>query len=67
MKIKYDSNIYAEQAIIHAANDYSAIAKVTVKSSDRYIECSFSDCNYDEETTIKEFSNYIIDRMNQES
>lgn len=67
MKIKYDGNIYAERAVIRAANDYSAIAKVTIASDGRDIKCSFSDCSYDEETTVREFSNYIIGQMNQET
>jgi hypothetical protein len=67
MKIRYDGNIYTEKAIVRAADDYSQIAKVTVKFHDQYIECSFSHCQYDEKTTISEFSNYIIDCMNQEN
>lgn len=66
MKIKYDDSIYSEQAIVCAANIYSHIVKITIKHDGNSIECSFEDCRYDVVTTIKEFSNYIIDRMNQE-
>ena len=67
MKIKYDCDIYAKKTIIRATNDYTKIAKINVKTKGHYIECSFLNCVYGEEITMKRFSNYLIDCMNQDS
>lgn len=57
--------LYQRQCVEQAVQDYRALARIRVSHSDGYIVCTFSRCSYDRETTIKEFSNYIIDLMNQ--
>ena len=57
--------LYQRECVDQAVQDYRALARIKVSSLDKYIGCTFSRCSYSKETTIKEFSNYVIDLMNQ--
>ena len=62
MKIrKYDLAIYALSIIRQGAKDYSHIAKVVVAPDKKQATCYFIWCKTDEERTVDEFSNYLID------
>ena len=62
--IKYDLDIYPIDIIKKAADDYSSLAVISMCEEDGYCLCSFSDCQYGELFTEKEFSNYLIDMIN---
>lgn len=58
-------DLYRKECVERAVQDYRALARIKISSADKYIACTFSRCSYDKTTTIREFSNYIIDLMNQ--
>ena len=62
MKIrKYDLEIYPLSIIRQGAKDYSHIAKIVVTPLKKQVTCYFIWCKTDEERTVDEFSNYLID------
>lgn len=64
-KIEFDGDIYNKSAVIRAATGFSNVAKITVTQIGSKILCVLVSSKYNEETTIKEFGNYVIDCMNQ--
>lgn len=68
MKTKnYDLNIYPLDVIKKAKYDYSEIANVTVVVLGKTAKCIFNKCKTDEEVTVKEFGNYLIDLIGSRS
>ena len=62
MKIrKFDLDIYPVSIIKKAVLDYSHIAKIVVTPRKKYAVCHFLWCKVNEERTVDEFSNYLID------
>lgn len=62
MKIrKYDLEIYPLSIIRQAVKDYSHIVRVVVTPEKKQTTCYFIWCKADEERTVDEFSNYLID------
>ena len=62
MKIrKFDLDIYTVSIIKKAVLDYSHIAKIVVTPKKKHTVCHFLWCKADEERTVDEFSNYLID------
>lgn len=62
MKIrKFDLDIYPLSIIRKGAKDYSHIAKVVVAPEKNHTTCYFIWCKVDEQRTVDEFSNYLID------
>lgn len=62
MKIrKFDLDLYPLLIIRQGALDYSHIAKVVVVPGKKQATCHFLWCKADEEQTVDEFSNYLID------
>lgn len=59
--LKYDLDIYPLAAIKQAVSDYSHIAKIMMLHRKGYVICTFIWCAADENQTIAEFSNYLID------
>lgn len=57
-------DIYQEASVIQAIQDFRRLAHIKLKHQGDYFVCAFSRCVYEKETTIHEFSNYVIDLMN---
>lgn len=60
----FDTDIYEKQAIEQSIVDFKNICRIETEINNNQMTCSFFDCEYDVEITIKEFSNYVIDLMN---
>lgn len=63
-RTKLSKNIYDESIIRQAIRDYGSIANIQLKSDSTYYDLQFENCKYDENRTLKEFENYLIDLMN---
>lgn len=60
---RYDLSIYDTSAIKKAILDYSNLCSISAHYYNLEVELSFSNCVYDENLTIKEFGNYVIELM----
>ncbi len=67
MKIQFDRSIYSVEIIKRAIIDYSSISKIELTIDDTQTSCTFNECKFDKEITIREFANYLIDCINQEN
>ena len=64
MKIRtFDLEIYALSAIQQAVQDYAHIANIRVLPLKNQVKCIFTKCRAQEQLTVQEFSNYVIDLM----
>lgn len=63
-RVKYDSGIYTYETIRQAIKDYKELAFIVPTRLQNSTVCNFMMTKYDEELTIKEFGNYLIDLMN---
>jgi hypothetical protein len=61
---KYDKEIYGLKEIKNAINAYIDYADISFKETDVDYVCNFSNCKFDENQTVNEFSNYVIACMN---
>jgi len=57
----FDLSFYPLSAIKQAALDYRHIAKILVTADSHYACCRFLWCKAEENLTVDEFSNYVID------
>ena len=64
--LKLRKELYAQSAIDCAIDAYRGIAMITKSTNGSYEVCSFSECEFDEEQTVLEFENYLIDLMASE-
>lgn len=64
MQQLYSKQIYDSKILIKAAEDFSKIAEISLQDNDENWICVFSCCLYNEELTAKEYSNYVLDLMN---
>ena len=53
--------IYESSIIQQAVKAYSSFARIEFHRQNDYIVCTFYDCKYDKEITIKVFLNFLID------
>lgn len=60
MIIQFDKSLYSEQAVKQAIDDYAPIAKIHISCTPEYYVCSIVQSNYPIETTVQEFSNYVL-------
>ncbi|MBR0406276.1 MAG: HxsD-like protein [Eggerthellaceae bacterium] len=56
--------IYQKSFVEKAILAYASIARIDVTTKGDYILCAFRQCTYDENLTVKEFENYLIDLTN---
>lgn len=63
-KIDLSSEIYSENSVVQAARAYRGYADISVETKSGYIIVTFKKCRYDEQTTVKEFENYLIGAEN---
>ena len=64
MRLKLNKEIYQLGFIKQATNAFKALAQITIEDNGAYWICSFFDCERDEQQTISEFENYLIDLLN---
>lgn len=50
--------------VARAIADYVALATIETYEEKERIICCFSQCRYDEELTVNEFLNYLVDLLN---
>ncbi len=63
-KISINKNIFDKEILLSAIEEYKDIATIKVDETDNYFNLQFNDCEYDEDETVKEFENYLIDLTN---
>lgn len=63
-ELKLSTNIFGIRNVEKAIVAYKDLCKIGINYTGNYIICEFTDCIYDNEETIREFENYIIDLMN---
>lgn len=63
-RIELNKSIYNTGLVTQAIEAFDNLCKIKIVENGNYIECEFSNCVYDEDTTAKEFENYIIDLLN---
>lgn len=64
VKLLLSTEIYSEKNIRNTCNAYKDFAKIKMKRKGTYIELIFNDCRYDQNITMKEFENYLINTEN---
>ena len=65
IETRFNSEIYSQKAISIAAEAYKDLAEISISVTPEESLVIFDQCEYDEEQTVKEFGNYVIDVMNQ--
>lgn len=60
MKIEFDKAIYSENAVKQAIHDYASIADIELVDTQERSICSINRSVYPIETTLLEFSNYVL-------
>lgn len=60
MKTEFDKAIYSEEAVRQAISDYASIADIEMINTPEKCVCSINRSDYPVETTILEFSNYVL-------
>ena len=63
-KVKINKNIFGKETVLRAMEEYSGIATINVNETDEYFDLDFDNCKYDQEETVKEFENFLIDLTN---
>lgn len=63
-KLLLNKDLYGRAAILAAIQQYHGLALIRVHEKGNHWECTFSDCKYDMQVTMKEFENYVIDMIN---
>lgn len=58
--VEFNAEIYSEDSINQAISAYKEYARITISRIANSIKCSIDNCIYDEETTVKEFCNYVL-------
>ena len=66
-RILLNNEIYPAWTIAQAVADYAALATVATYAESGQTICCFDQCRYDEELTVNEFLNYLVDLLNSSS
>jgi len=64
MQQLFNKQIYDSECLRKAAEDFSTIAEISLQDNDKNWICIFSRCLNNDELTVKEYSNYVLDLMN---
>lgn len=62
--VKLNREIYNEKTVISAIDAYKDLCSIELTESEKYFDCCFENCKYDEALTACEFENYLIDLIN---
>ena len=63
-RVKINKNIFEKETVLRTIEEYSDIATININETDEYYDLNFDNCKYDQEETVKEFENYLIDLTN---
>lgn len=58
-----DKEIYPIGMIEKAIHAYEALSEIKYKNSEKYHILEFAKCRYDENLTMKEYENYVLDLL----
>ena len=64
IEAKFNKELYPEQTVKDAAEAFSHLSDIRISYGSLYYLVSFSNCSLDEDQTVAEFGNYLIDLMN---
>lgn len=64
IQLKLKKELYSLSDIRTAQAAYAGICQLEVGENDTHWLCNFSACKYEEQRTIMEFENYLIDLIN---
>lgn len=53
--------LYSLATISRASEDYKNLAQISIEDTDEYYKTVFHKCKYNEQLTMDEFENYLID------
>lgn len=59
-KLKISTDVYSIGNIHKTMDVYKGYANIDIQVENNRITLNFNNCIYDEDTTIKEFENYLI-------
>lgn len=62
-KLWLNKKLYQVDSIEIAKKHYEQLAKISHEKNNEYHVLSFEDCYFDEQLTMKEFENYVLDLM----
>ena len=65
MEISLSKELYSKNNILKAIEDYSSLARIAFGQDNSNWLVRFTNCKYDENRTIWEFENYLIELENQ--
>lgn len=60
MTIEFDKTIYSEKAVRQAIDSYASIADIEMINTQESCVCSINQSVYPIETTLLEFSNFVL-------
>lgn len=63
-KLRLEKSIYHSEKIRDAIRAYHGFADISESVEDGYCVLTFHSCKYDEERTVMEFENYLIELEN---
>ena len=64
-RLVINNEIYTEVNLKETCSVYHDYARIDISKKIGAWELIFNDCKYDEERTVKEFENYLIDLENK--
>lgn len=64
VKLLLSAEIYSEKNIKETCDVYKDFARIKMKRKNNHIELIFNSCKYDQDITVKEFENYLINTEN---
>ena len=59
--MEFDLDLYSEEAILRAINDYRGIAEIESRREKSSIFCRFVHTQHSLELTMNEFENYVLE------
>ena len=62
--ITFNKELYSVQSVHAAVDAFSHLADFKVIDNQTYMIVIVENCRYDEDRTVAEFGNYVIDSMN---
>lgn len=65
--MEFDLRIYDVGAIRSAAAAFRELAHIELEMRNQKLLCTFTECKFGKNTTMREFGNYVIGCMNHRS
>lgn len=58
------TELFVRESIVCACNRFLDLAEITITECNGYYDLQIAHSRWDEESTMREFENYVIDLMN---